>query len=93
VIERHPEVAGADSVVWVEPARSNVPETVAVRSDAVIRVARYLGGPWHLVRLVGWLPRAVRDRAYVVVARHRHRLPGLPACIIPPAREQSRFLP
>ena len=48
---RHPELEGVDSVVWVEPPAEGRPEAVLVRSDAALRVARYLGGPFHLARL------------------------------------------
>jgi predicted DCC family thiol-disulfide oxidoreductase YuxK len=89
VIGRHPELAGVDSVVWVEPAGPDSPETVAVRSDAVVRVARYLGGPWHATRVAALLPRAWRDRAYDWVARHRHRLPGADRCFVPPPEARA----
>lgn len=92
VTARHPELHGVDSMVWVEPARPGVPEAVAVRSDAALRVARYLGGGWHLARMAGLLPRALRDRAYDWVARHRHRLPGADRCYLPPPEMRARFL-
>ena len=45
---RHPELEGVDSVVWVEPGAERGTGRVLVRSDAALRVARYLGGWWHL---------------------------------------------
>jgi predicted DCC family thiol-disulfide oxidoreductase YuxK len=89
VIGRHPELAHVDSVVWVEPAGPDSPETVAVRSDAVVRVARYLGGPWAVGRVAALLPHAWRDRAYDWVARHRHRLPGAGQCYLPPPETRA----
>ena len=90
---RHPELEGVDSVVWVEPPAEGRPETVLVRSDAALRVARYLGGPFHLARAAKVLPRRVRDTAYGLVARHRHRLAsGGPSCLIPPPDVRERFL-
>ena len=90
---RHPELDGIDSVVWVDPADDARPEQVLVRSDAALRVARYLGGPFRLARVAGLLPRSVRDAAYALVARHRHRLTGGgPRCLIPPPEVRERFL-
>ena len=89
---RHPELSGVDSIVWVDPPGGG-PERVLVRSDAALRVARYLGGPFHLARRAAVLPRRVRDAAYALVARHRHRLTtGGPRCLIPPPAVRARFL-
>ncbi len=91
VVERHPELASADSMVWVEPATGGRGERVLTRSAAALRVAAYLGGAWRLL-LAGWLvPRPARDAAYDLVARHRHRLAGA-ACVVPTAAERARFL-
>ena len=93
VRSRHPELEGVDSVVWVEPAEDGRTERVLVRSDDALRVARYLGGPFNLARVAGLLPRAVRDAAYALVARHRHRLTaGGPRCLVPPPDARERFL-
>jgi predicted DCC family thiol-disulfide oxidoreductase YuxK len=93
VRERHPELAGVDSVVWVDPPGEGRPERVLLRSDAALRVARYLGGPFHLARVAALLPRPVRDTAYALVARHRHRLTGGgPRCLVPPPEVRERFL-
>ena len=90
---RHPELAQADTVVWVEPASSGRTERVLVRSDAALRVAAYLGGWFHLVRLAAILPRPLRDAAYDLVARHRHQLSGGgPSCLVPAADARARFL-
>ena len=93
VRDRHPELAGVDSVVWVEPPGEGRPERVLVRSDAALRMARYLGGPFHLARIAAVLPRPVRDAAYALVARHRRHLSGGgPRCLIPPPDVRDRFL-
>ena len=62
-------------------------------SDAVLRIARALGGPWRLL-LAGYvLPRAWRDAAYRFVARHRYRWFGRQeSCWLPTAELQARFL-
>jgi len=69
VIARHPEVAGVDSLVLVEPEVGSGRERVYVRSDGALRVARYLGGAWHLARVVAIVPRVLRDWAYDAFAR------------------------
>lgn len=91
VLERHPELEGVDSIVWVEPAGAG--ERVLVRSDAALRIAGYLGGWWRLARVGSAVPRVVRDAAYDTVARHRHRLLGSgPSCLIPSPDDRDRFL-
>ncbi|HET9039813.1 MAG TPA: DCC1-like thiol-disulfide oxidoreductase family protein [Gemmatimonadales bacterium] len=90
---RHPELGHVDSVVWLEPASASGPERVLVRSDAALRVATYLGGWFTLARVGRLVPRAVRDRAYDLIARHRHRLLAAgPSCLVPPAEVRARFL-
>lgn len=95
VRSRHPELAGVDSVVWVEPASGQRPESAQVRSAAALEVARYLGGAWRLAAVTRLVPGRLRDAAYDVIARHRHVLPGrADACLLlPPPEAQGRFLP
>jgi predicted DCC family thiol-disulfide oxidoreductase YuxK len=91
---RHPEVAGVDSMMWVDAPGSEQAERVFVRSAAGLRVAAYLGGIWRAA-LLGWLlPRPLRDGLYDFVARHRHRLASAPdSCLVPPPQVRDRFLP
>jgi predicted DCC family thiol-disulfide oxidoreductase YuxK len=90
---RHPELAGADTVVWLEPGSNERSERVLLRSDAALRVAAYLGGWFHLARVAAILPRPVRDAAYNLVARHRHQLTGeAPNCLVPAPDARARFL-
>lgn len=85
----HPELEGVDSVIWVEPGAGRV----LVRSDAALRVARYLGGWWSLALVARALPRPVRDAGYDLLARHRHRLlADGPHCLVPAPEERERFL-
>ncbi len=88
---RHPQLASADSVVWLEGMNDAAP---LVRSAAALRVMRYLGGTWGaLAALVGLVPRGVRDWGYDLVARHRHRLAvDGAACVIPTEKERERFI-
>jgi predicted DCC family thiol-disulfide oxidoreductase YuxK len=89
--ERHPELASADSVVWLEGFDDTAP---LVRSAAALRVMEYLGGAWAPLAALGRVvPVRMRDWGYDLVARHRHRL-GLAgaACVIPTEEERARFL-
>jgi predicted DCC family thiol-disulfide oxidoreductase YuxK len=63
-------------------------------SEAVLAIAEDLGGPWRWVaRLAGSLPRALRDAAYRLVARHRSHWFGRRAtCYLPSERDRARFL-
>ncbi|HYN84264.1 MAG TPA: DCC1-like thiol-disulfide oxidoreductase family protein [Pyrinomonadaceae bacterium] len=93
LVERHPSLAGVDSVVYVEPSADGLGERVFVRSDAALRVAAYLGGPWRIFLAARLIPRAVRDRLYDLFARHRYRLFGRrDACMLPPPDARRRFL-
>ena len=91
ILARHPELAGVDSVVWVEGGG----ELVRVRSAAAIAVGRYLEGPWSVAaRLAALIPGPIRDWGYDLIARHRHKLTrNGPECLLPTPGERARFLP
>ena len=64
-----------------------------VKSDAAVRVARYLRGAWKLLGVVRVLPRPIRDWAYDVVARNRYRWFGrAESCMVPTAEIRARFI-
>jgi predicted DCC family thiol-disulfide oxidoreductase YuxK len=90
---RHPELEGVDSVIWYEPGASK--DVVLVRSRAVLRTLRYLGGIWSALGTLGAIvPRFIRDGVYDFVARHRHKLVrGGDVCVLPSPEQRSRFLP
>jgi predicted DCC family thiol-disulfide oxidoreductase YuxK len=93
VLARHPELAGVDSMVWVEQFGDRARERVTVRASAALAAARYVGGIWRLAALAGVLPARWRDTAYDLLARHRHRLTRQPGqCYVPPLDLRSRFL-
>ena len=91
---RHPELDDVDSVIWYERDAAADGDVLLVRSAAVLRVLRYLGGGWRLLAWLGALvPRPLRDRAYDFVARHRHKLVrGAPVCVIPDPDQRERFV-
>lgn len=93
ILARHPDLKNIDSVVFVAPSVSPGHESVFVRSDAVLQIARYLGGPWKLALAAYVIPRSVRDYLYDQFARRRYRWFGkLDACLIPSPEVRARFL-
>jgi predicted DCC family thiol-disulfide oxidoreductase YuxK len=66
VLGRHPEMAAVDSLVWVESTAS-AGEVALVRSDALLAIARYLGG--------GWSALGAMSRVIPRVPRHRGQPP------------------
>jgi predicted DCC family thiol-disulfide oxidoreductase YuxK len=90
---RHPELSGVDSMVWVEGFGDAATERVDVRSGAVLRAARYLGGPWTLTAAGRLVPARLRDAVYNFIARHRHTMFAPPEyCYVPPPDMRARFL-
>ena len=91
---RHPEMVGADTVVWLEPASQGGRERVLLRSEAVLRLWTYLGGRWGLLAGLGRrVPRKLRDRLYDQVARRRLRWFGAAEkCELPAAEQRARML-
>ncbi|MFN7962567.1 MAG: DCC1-like thiol-disulfide oxidoreductase family protein [Thermoanaerobaculia bacterium] len=85
--------AGLDSVIlvkdWQTPAKQ-----VLVESDAALAIAAGLPGAWRWLAVLRFVPRAIRDRLYRLVARHRYRLFGrFETCRLPGAVHAERFLP
>ncbi|RZH68566.1 thiol-disulfide oxidoreductase DCC family protein [Natrinema altunense] len=78
-----------ESVVLIEG------EDCYVKSDAVIRIARLLGGPYALLGPFRFLPQRLRDWGYDFVAARRYRWFGKKdQCTMPPADVDAgaRFL-
>jgi predicted DCC family thiol-disulfide oxidoreductase YuxK len=63
------------------------------RSDAVIRIANYLGGGWKILKAFNILPKFFRDGCYNVVAANRYRIFGKKnSCMIPTPELKQRFI-
>lgn len=63
------------------------------RSTAALRVAAQLSFPTRLWAVLMVIPKGIRDWGYDLIARHRYRLFGKkPACMVPRAEWQGRFL-
>ncbi|MES2523654.1 MAG: DCC1-like thiol-disulfide oxidoreductase family protein [Gemmatimonadota bacterium] len=89
-----PDLAGVDSVFWVEPATDSGVPRVLVRSDAVLAVMTHLGGPWRVLARIGrFIPRVSRDALYRIVARYRYNVFGRDqSCLLPTPEQRARFL-
>ncbi len=76
-----------DSLILVEGDRWSK------ESDAVLRIARLLGGPWKALAVFRLLPRPLRDRLYRLIARNRYRWFGKQeSCWLPTPELRGRFL-
>src|SRR5262245_4480028 len=54
------------------------------KSAAVVFIARELGWPWRIAVLARFIPTAILDRVYDLVARTRYRAFGrLETCLVP----------
>lgn len=92
VIARHPDLAGVDSMVFVDNPDSP-DERVTVRSAGALRVAEYLGGWWRPLLVAGAIPAPIRDRLYDGFAKVRYRIFGThDTCPIPAPEVRARFL-
>lgn len=91
VLARHPDAAASDSLVWLPDGAAGA--EALVRYRAVLGIGRYLGGVWAALAIAGRIvPTWLGDRAYDLVARHRHRLAGPEACVVFTPDERRRVL-
>lgn len=89
--------ASDPSVVAEVRSRSTVALMVEgrlhIRSDAALLIAARLPFPWRTFSVLRIVPRALRDRAYLFIARRRHRVWGrLDSCYVPESKDRNRFL-
>ncbi|MEE3753355.1 thiol-disulfide oxidoreductase DCC family protein [Mycobacterium intracellulare] len=92
IVERHPEIGNVDSMVFVDdPGQPS--ERVAVRSEAALRVADYLGGAWRVLTVARILPAPLRDWLYDRFAAIRYRAFGrYDSCPLPSPEVRARFV-
>lgn len=68
-------------------------EKIYLQSDAVIRIAWIMGGPWKLLAIALILPRWLRDFFYRFVAKRRYIWFGKrDTCRLPTPEERALFL-
>ena len=64
-----------------------------LRSEAIFRIMRFLPGPWRLLGLLHFLPLAVTDTLYNLIARNRYRIFGRYDSMLSPEPDcPGRFL-
>lgn len=91
VVKRHPWMSKVDSVALLEYVKGV--EVISIRSEAALRVVRYLGGIWRLFLVAYIIPQSLRDLVYDCIARYRYRIFGrYDSCMLPPAEIRERFL-
>lgn len=78
---------GAGSLILIEDGH------LYLRSTAALRIAARLTRPWSILGVLLWIPAAMRDPVYRVVAAVRHRLAGPSnACNVPPPGLRGRMI-
>ena len=87
VLEKHGKNPDAqDSMLLLEG------ELLTVKSTAVIRISKYLGGAWPLCMIALVIPPFIRDFIYDIVAKNRYRWFGkYDTCRLPDAEFEDRF--
>jgi predicted DCC family thiol-disulfide oxidoreductase YuxK len=94
ILQRHPELRKIDSLILVENRDGAGDARVSVRSEAMLGIANYLGGPWRAAMIMKVIPSVLRDWGYDLFARHRYRIFGrFDSCPAPDAGVRARFLP
>lgn len=94
VLSRHPNADQTLSTVLYVRNMSGDDETLYERSDAAFEILHDLGGVWRVASWVRFIPRALRDAVYGLVAKHRYRWFGkFDACRLPERDDAGRFLP
>ena len=64
-----------------------------IKSTAVLRILRGLGGGWLLLFSLIIIPRFLRDLVYDIIAKRRYRYFGKrESCMIPSLEYRERFL-
>ncbi|HVT37503.1 MAG TPA: DCC1-like thiol-disulfide oxidoreductase family protein [Gemmatimonadaceae bacterium] len=93
LLARRPELSRIDSLILVEHAGRPDRERVTTRSEAVLGIWNYVGGPWRAVNLLRLVPRPVRDWGYDRFARIRRSLFGrFDSCPLPALDVRARFI-
>jgi predicted DCC family thiol-disulfide oxidoreductase YuxK len=82
-----PASADLTTIVFIDGA------TVHTESEAILEIARRLGGVWGVAWWLRFIPRSVRDATYRFIARHRYRVFGRrEVCMIPTPDILKKFV-
>lgn len=64
-----------------------------IKSDTIAEIAKIIGGPWHLLRVLKILPKSWRDALYDFVAQRRYKWFGkTDYCERIPQKYQDRII-
>jgi predicted DCC family thiol-disulfide oxidoreductase YuxK len=67
-------------------------DQLTVKSTAVIRISKYLGGIWPLCMIALVIPPFIRDFIYDIIAKNRYRWFGkYDTCRLPDSGLENRF--
>ncbi len=87
ILQRHGVMGPPTTVYFVEGDR------LYIESDAILRLLRYLGPGWQILRIGRVIPSPLRDRFYQWVSRNRYRWFGKKdTCRVPTQEERERFV-
>lgn len=86
------ETRDIDSIILIEDFATDT-YRIYVRSKAVFRICRTLGGPWFFPGLLSFFPSWLFDWSYRLIAKIRHRFFPQTICFIPPRNRPDRFFP
>lgn len=77
-----------DSVVLYVPQQAYY-----IKADAIIEIAKQMGGIYQLLGLFAWLPNGLKNMVYDWVANNRYQWYGKQAaCMIPTPELKEKFL-
>jgi predicted DCC family thiol-disulfide oxidoreductase YuxK len=93
LLARHAREPDVLDTMYVVRDPGEAGEALLAGPDAVLHIARTLGGAWRLLGIFGLLPSGVRNRLYDALARRRYRLFGRhDACVLPRPEWRARFI-
>lgn len=88
-LEKHADIREGTMVVLRESDGA-----IFLRTDAILEIARALGGIYKVATVCRWIPRFLRDGAYKWFARNRHHFGWVGnACRIPSPEFLARIRP
>ena len=88
VAERQIDTSKVDSIILIDPGVAYY-----VKSDAIMEIAKSIGGIWSVFTVFQWVPTRLRNIVYDLVAQYRYRWFGkLDQCMIPTPELKTKFL-
>lgn len=86
----HPD---ADSLVLIENYQDPNRKRIYAFGKGALRICWLLGGLWKIPGFLSFFPGFLYDWIYRLVARNRYQWFERHACLIPKAKDSTRFLP